>query len=98
MGIGRIGADLPAAAPLPGLPLADPLARHAADHERRAGDQDGSTVCSSAARPAGGLPGAACPARVRDLAVPAGNRPASLAGHKGRHGRPARQGQHRLKR
>jgi hypothetical protein len=61
-----------AAAPLPGLRLADPLARHVADHERRAGDQDSTTVSGCADRPAGGLPGTACPASVRDLAVPPG--------------------------
>ncbi len=68
MGIRRLGADLPAAASLPGLRLADPLARHVADHQRRVGEQDSITVSGCAVRPADGLPGAACPAGVRDLA------------------------------
>jgi hypothetical protein len=82
MGIRRIGADLPVAAPLPGLRLADPLARPVADHERRVGEQDSITVSGCAVRPADGLPGAACPASVQDLAVPVGNRHAGLAGHR----------------
>jgi hypothetical protein len=65
MGIRRIGADLPAAAPLPGPRPADPLARHVADHERRVGEQDSITVSGSADRQAGGLAGAACPASVQ---------------------------------
>jgi hypothetical protein len=48
MGIRRTGADLPAAAPLPGPRPADPLARHVADHERRVGEQDSITVSGSA--------------------------------------------------
>ena len=94
MGIRRVGADLRAAAPLPGLRLADPLARHVADHERRAGDQDSITVSGRADRPADGLPDVVCPASARDLAVPAGNRQAGRAGRKGRHGLPAGKGQH----
>ena len=95
MGIRRSGAYLPAAAPLPGLRLADPLARHIADHERRVGEQDSITVCGCAVRPADGLLDAVCPASVQDLAVPVGNRHAGLAGHKGRHGRPTEKGQYR---
>jgi hypothetical protein len=95
MGTGRIGADLWAAAPLPGLRLADPLARHVADHERRPGEPDSISVRGCAVLLAGGLPGAACPASVQDLAGPAGNRRAGLGGHRGRPGHPARKGQHR---
>ena len=82
MGIRRIGADRPAAAPLPGLRLVDPLARHVADHERRVGEQDSITVSGCAVGPADGLLDAACPASVQDLAVPVDNRHAGLVGHR----------------
>ena len=72
-----------------------PLARHVADHGRRVGEQDSVTVSGCAVGSADGLPGAACPASVQDLAVPVGNRRAGLVGHKGRHGLPAGKGQHR---
>ena len=49
--------------------LADPLARHIADHQRRVGEQDSITFCGRAGRPADGLLDAVCPASVQDLAV-----------------------------
>jgi hypothetical protein len=82
MDVRRISADLPAAIPLPGLCLAEPLALVVADHERRVREHESLTVSSCDIRPADRLLDAACPASIQDPAALVDYRHASLIGQK----------------